>query len=288
MKTNIEKVVKMSIQGSVHHPVMRFPGYRVGHDGVARIVPATAGITYNCFIGDSCIGLAGDHIEPGVSSKNANELENAAYNTLACIGNEVTVVSGDAKGAKGYVTGKHGGADHVMLAFDAATLDKLTMQDQFLIKAYGQGLELKDYPQIKVMNLDPCLLDKLNIVEHHDGTISIDVAAIAPAYLMGSGLGSSTMQNGDYDIMMHDETSVTAFGLDKLRFGDVVFIQDHHNANGPDYCKGAGSVGIIVHSDSFSSGHGPGVCVILTSKDGIIKPVLSERANLKEILNFEK
>lgn len=207
MKTNVEKVVKMSIQGGVHHPIMRFPGYRVGHDGVARIIPATAGITYNFFIGDSCIGLAGDHIEPGVSSKNANEFENAAYNTLACVGNEAIVISGDAKGAKGIVTGKHGGADHVMLAFDQKTLDKLTVNDQFLIKAYGQGLELLDYPDIKVMNIDPSLLDKLNIKENKDGTISVPVKAISPAYLMGSGLGASTLQSGDYDIMLHDEKS---------------------------------------------------------------------------------
>lgn len=41
------------------------------------------------------------------------------------------------------------------------------------------------------------------------------------------------------------------------------------------------SIGVIVHSDSFSSGHGPGVTVIATSKNGKITPVITDQANLK-------
>lgn len=78
------------------------------------------------------------------------------------------------------------------------------------------------------------------------------------------------------------------YGLDKLCFGDIVFIKDHHAANGADYKENAGSVGVIVHGDSFSSGHGPGVCVFLTAKNGLIKPIISEKANLKDILKFKK
>ena len=45
--------------------------------------------------------------------------------------------------------------------------------------------------------------------------------------------------------------------------------------------KGSISVGVIVHSDSYTSGHGPGVCVIATSKTGSIQPVVTKDANLK-------
>ncbi|MFI3284344.1 MAG: DUF4438 domain-containing protein [Erysipelotrichaceae bacterium] len=288
MKTNIEKLVKISVQGSVNHPKLRFPGHRVGHDGIGRTVPAVAGITYTQFIGDSCIGLVGDHVEPGVSSKNPNPDDNAAYNTLACVGNEAIVISGDAKGRKGLVTGKHGGADHVMLAFDAETLDLLTCNDQFLVKGFGLGLALSDYPDVHTMNLSPDLLEKWGIVENGDGTLNVPVAAIVPAYLMGSGLGSTTSFSGDYDIMMHDANKVKEFNLDELRFGDLVYIQDHKSMFGPDYLEGASTIGVIVHSDSFSSGHGPGVCVLLTSDRPILKPVLSKTANLKDIYHFNK
>ncbi len=288
MKTNSEKLVKLSIQGGINHPRMNFPGYRVGQDGIARIVPATAGITYNFFIGDNCTGMIGDHVEPGVSSKNKDASENAAYATFACVGNEATVITGDAKGAKGIVTGKHGGADHVMLAFDEETLNKLTLNDQFLIKSFGTGLELCDYPEIKVMNLDPELLEKLPIKENDDHTLTVEVATVVPAYLMGSGLGVSTMQNGDYDIMMHDESANKEFGLYDLRFGDLVLIEDHKAINGPTYVSGAQTLGVVIHGDSYSAGHGPGVTVLMTSEKTMFKAVKSNKANLKDILDFKK
>ena len=35
----------------------------------------------------------------------------------SCVGNEAKVVSGDAKGAIGYVIGHHGGSEHVIVDF---------------------------------------------------------------------------------------------------------------------------------------------------------------------------
>ena len=98
---------------------------------------------------------------------------------------------------------------------------------------------------------------------------------------MGSGLGSNTMMEGDYDIMTQDKEANEAYGLNGLRFGDFVAILDHDNEYGPHYLKGSISVGVIVHSDSYTSGHGPGVCVIATSKTGSIQPVVTKDANLK-------
>lgn len=288
MRTNKEKCAMQSIQGTVDHPKMRGDGYRVGFDGKGRIIPATGGITYNFFIGDGCMGLAADHLEPGVSTRNMEANENNAYNVLACIGNKATVISGEAKGSVGWVSGVHGGIDHVMLAFDAATLEKLTGDDKFLIKSYGQGLCLLDHPEITVMNLDPELLEKLNIVENADGTISIPVTHVVPAELMGSGLGSSTTMSGDYDIMTHDPESYAQYHLDTLRFGDIVMIENHSNVNGPDYLKGAVTVGVICHSDSFTSGHGPGVTVLFTSRKSLIQPIMSENANLAHYFHFKK
>ena len=67
MQTNKASLPVMSVQGKVDHPIMSGNGYRVGYDGYGRIPMATGGIIYNYKIGDSCMGIAGDHIEPGVS-----------------------------------------------------------------------------------------------------------------------------------------------------------------------------------------------------------------------------
>ena len=40
------------------------------------------------------------------------------------------------------------------------------------------------------------------------------------------------------------------------------------------------TIGVIVHSDSYAPGHGPGVTTLLTSSTGNIKPLLDETANI--------
>lgn len=204
MKTNREKLVMMSVQGKVDHPGLKGNGYRVGYDGKGRIPIAVGGIVYNYKIGDSCMGIMGDHVEPSVSLKNPSDKENGALQAFSCIGNIAKVISGDAKGDLGYVTGKHGGIDHVMVHFPLETLEKMTCNDQVFIKSFGQGLKLLDYPNVHVMNIDPDLLQKMNIKEEN-GKLVVPVTHKVPAYLMGSGLGSATTVLGDYDIMTQDK-----------------------------------------------------------------------------------
>ena len=284
MKTNREKLVMMSVQGKVDHPGLKGNGYRVGYDGKGRIPIAVGGIVYNYKIGDSCMGIMGDHVEPSVSLKNPSDKENGALQAFSCIGNIAKVISGDAKGDLGYVTGKHGGIDHVMVHFPLETLEKMTCNDQVFIKSFGQGLKLLDYPNVHVMNIDPDLLQKMNIKEEN-GKLVVPVTHKVPAYLMGSGLGSATTMLGDYDIMTQDKKVNEELNLNALRFGDVVAIMDHYNTYGPNYHRGAVSVGVICHSDSYTSGHGPGVTVIMAAVNGEIEPVIDENANIANYLN---
>lgn len=283
MNTNINQLIMQSMQGIIHHPTLKGDGYWVGFDGKGRIPMGVGGITYNAQIGDCCMGIAGDHIEPGVSLKNMDAKEHAAVMAFSCIGNTAKVISGDAKGKTGFVTGKHGGIDHVMIYFDQETLEDLNINDRIAIKAYGQGLKLLDYNDVMVMNLDPALLDKLNIKEQN-GQLFVPVTHTIPSYLMGSGLGETTMMMGDYDIMTQDQSMVEQYQLSTLRYGDLVYIEDHDSTYGPHYLKGSGSIGVIAHSDSYTSGHGPGVTIILTSPNQTIQPLLDPHANIKEYL----
>lgn len=283
MKINKNQLVMQSVQGRVHHPVMSGSGYRVGFDGWGRIPMATGGITYNYAIGDSCMNIMGDHIEPGVSMKNADERENAAMMAFACVGNQAKVISGEAAGSIGYVTGKHGGIDHVMVYYPRAVLDKMNIDDKILIRAYGQGMKIIGHEDIQMMNIDPDLFEQLPIQEH-DGILEVPVVTSIPACLMGSGLGSSTMMTGDYDIMTQDKEANAKYGINDLKFGDFVLIEDHDNHNGPHYLKGAVSIGVIVHSDSYTSGHGPGVTIIMSGKTSNIKGIKDASANIANYL----
>lgn len=282
LKTNKDKVVKWSVQGKVHHPTGGT--YRITHEGKPMILPATGGISYNVKIGDSAFGWAGDHVEPGVSMRNENTNENAALMTFACIGNEAKIISGDAKGAKGYVTGMHGGIDHVLVYFDEETLENLSIDDKIQIKAYGQGLQLTDYPDVHMMSIDPDLFEKLGVTEVN-GKLQVPVVAKVPPYLMGSGIGSGNGYSGDYDIMTADTEEIKRLGLDKLKFGDLVLLQDCDNSYGRGYLKGAVSIGVVVHSDCVKAGHGPGITTIMVSKTPMIEGIIDEEANIGNYMN---
>lgn len=281
LKTNRDKLIKISVQGSVDHPgTPTGTEYNPDRMRMAQATPTMGGICYNANIGDCCMGIKGEHTEPGVTTKNlTSEAYNGAYNTYSCIGNVAKVVTGDAKGELGRVTGMHGGPEHVMLWFPQETLEKLTCTDQFLVKAYGFGLELTDYPDVVCTNLDPDLLDAMGI-EEKDGKLIVKVAAKIPGYLMGSGKGHYHPVRGDYDLMTQDKEEIARLGLDKLRFGDIVLLEDQDNTWGRAHCKGASTIGVIIHGESDRMGHGPGITTILSSRKPIIEGVIDESANL--------
>ncbi|SES99680.1 DUF4438 domain-containing protein [Anaerobranca gottschalkii] len=278
MKTNKEKLVKISVCGEITHPKTNGP--RITTEGKIKFLPGTGGITYNVKIGDKTCGFVADHVEPGVSIANSDSRSNDGLNILASVGNEARVISGDAKGEKGYVTGKHGGIEHVLVYFPQDTLEKLNIGDKIQIKAWGTGLEIEGCPDIKVYNTDPELLEKMNIKVLDDGTIEVPVVTKVPAYLMGSGIGAITSHRGDYDIMTADKEAFEQAKIGDLRFGDIVLLEDCDNSYGRGYLKGAVSIGVVVHSDCVITGHGPGVTTLLTCQKPKIKGVIDPKANI--------
>lgn len=291
IRTNKNKVVMISVQGKVANPCKRFGSHNVDRNGLPFLLPGTGGITYNVKVGDPAFGWAGDHVEPGVSTilneEKRYDPPTRGYNFYACIGNDATIITGDAKGTKGFVTGHHGGIEHVLIDFPDKALKKMTIDDKILIKGYGQGFKLLDYPDIHVFNLDPNLFFKMGITESRKkGKIRVPVARIVPGKLMGSGIGSTSMGTGDYDIMTTDEALIKEIGLDRLRFGDFVAIEDHDNVFGRSYRKGAVTIGIVIHSDCKLAGHGPGVTTLISSSKPLIEPVIKKSANIADMFRI--
>jgi hypothetical protein len=103
---------------------------------------------------------------------------------------------------------------------------------------------------------------------------------------MGSGLGSNQVNSGDYDIQLFDEAVVEQYGLESLRLGDLVAIIDADHSFGRIYRQGAVSVGVVVHSNCVTAGHGPGVTTLMTSPDGKIIPKITQKANIASLLKL--
>ena len=137
LKTNVNKLIRISVIGEIASPTLRSV-YNISATGKPVVYPGVGGITYNLRVGDPACGWEADHVEPGVSSENkendarSGQGANTAYNVLSCVGNTARLISGDAKGAPGTVTVKHGGIEHVLIDFPTETLESLVPARQIV------------------------------------------------------------------------------------------------------------------------------------------------------------
>ena len=289
LKTNEQYLVEFLLQCQPGQPKTR-GNWEVDHQGTPFLLPSIGGITLNVQVGDSAFGWQGDHIEPGVSctadTQKPYEHPNVAVQIYSCAGNMATVVTGEAKGATGRVIGHHGGSEHVIVDFERDVKEKLLYTDTIIIRGKGQGMKLADYPDIALFNLDPSLLAAMKIREVEGGVLEVPVTTIVPAFCMGSGIGSAHVAKGDYDIMTSDLEAIEKYGIDKIRLGDFVALQDHDNRYGRAYRKGAITIGIVVHSNCLEAGHGPGVTTLMTAASPLIRPVLDPEANIADVLGI--
>jgi hypothetical protein len=294
VRTNRSRMVATVIAGQIANPLVRGSPYRVGRDGILHVVPGTGGIVLNRRVGDRAVGLAGDHIEPGVALHN-NDREvvgppgaaNKGMMLLSCVGNRARVTTGPAAGALGTVTGKHGGINHVIVDFEPAVLRRLRIGDRMQITAYGQGLALPDFPEIAALNLSPRLLAGWG-VRPHGRHLHVPVTHVIPSGIMGSGLGKSDGVLGDTDIQISDPEIRRRFRLGTIRFGDLVAICGLDNRFGPTVRGGRVTIGVVVHSDSHVAGHGPGVTPLLMGPARLLRPFYSPHANIALALGLRR
>jgi len=85
---------------------------------------------------------------------------------------------------------------------------------------------------------------------------------------------------------LFDKGVVDQYGLESLRLGDLVAIVDADHSFGRIYRQGAVSVGVVIHSNCVTAGHGPGVTTLMTSPDGKIVPLISREANVASLLKL--
>lgn len=282
----------ITVIGTIASPIAGANAYRIGQDGRPRILPGTGGIVLSHRVGDPCVGVAGDHIEPGVSIRNESRAvkgdrdgPNQALQILACIGNVARAVSGAATGAIGTVTGKHGGIDTVLVDFPMVAMRRMAIGDRIQVYACGTGARLAEHPDISVFNAAPRLLAHWGIATS-GRVLAVPVTHVIPSSIMGSGLGKSDVGRGDYDIQMFDAATIRRHGLSTLRFGDIVAISDADHRFGRSYSAGRLAVGCVVHGESSVAGHGPGVATLLTGPARSFSLRRDAQANVAEILGL--
>lgn len=295
--TNEDKLMEQALLGKVTPPTMLLEGGLIGGyvttwDGKPKIGIGVGGIKYNVKVGDSCLGWAeAEYLEPGValigvdSKPDGPGPSSRAFVKLSCLGNEVTVVDGEGKGARGVVTGKGGPEDHVLAHFPEDDLERLNIGDKVRVRALGVGMEVEGF-EGRIFNMSPGFLGSLGL-EVEDGVLIMPVVKEIPAHAMGMGVGGAPAEMGIWCIQTSSPQLVEELGLGGLRIGDIVACRDVLMSYGKGYYRGAITVGVITIGGSDLAGHGPGVMAIAASKKGKIRPRIEADANVARYLKLE-
>jgi hypothetical protein len=288
LNTNVADLVAVSVAGAIAHP--SFPGlpaepYRLAADGTPFLLPTYGGIVYNVSVGDRAFGWAADCIHPGVSIRQADDLRNRGLNVFACVGNRAKVMTGQAAGTTGIVTGKSGRfSEQVICHFPREARARMAVGDQIVIRSEGVGMVLTDHPEVMLKGIAPDLLAALPA--RSSRAAEFGVVARIPAHLVGAGLGL-TSEGGSLHLQSTDRAELAAHGLDALRLGDLVALGDTDSRYNHGYLRGALAIGVVGATDGPRAGHGPGITVLMTAPAGQLGAFIEPAANIADLLRPE-
>jgi hypothetical protein len=278
LNTNADRLVTQVLTGEVWPALGDRHGYRTDADGVPFLLPGMGGVTLGVHPGDRAAGYAADHLEPGLSIRHRDERANMALQFLACVGNTVTVRSGPAGGVTGRVIGQHA---YVLADFAEEELSGVCTGDQVTVHARGQGLRLLEHRDVVVKNVDPELLEALGVETGSAGKLVVPAAVRVPAEAVGAGAGMySEYANTDLMGAYAGQGEDLSLGLEGLRIGDVVVLEDQDHRYGRGFRAGYTTIGVISTGHCRLFGHGPGPSTILSGPSGAFDIHLDAAANL--------
>lgn len=250
-------LVSVNLLGVVDQGEIGTDPYRTDRDGHPYVAVGDGGVVLGLRLGDSVFTHVGDHAAPGACLVHPHDEARHALVGLACLGNRVTVRTGDATGKTGAVLGKRGGGQRVIAVFAPDVLARLRPGDQVALTSRGQGAP-GPVASITQMNIDPTALDLLGL-RVAGGRVEVGVRVTLASRLVGNGIGRPmTMWDVDLQIYADDPSTPS------LRLGDLVAITDLDARTNAGYRRNWMSVGVVVHGASPQPGHGPGVTVVLS------------------------
>jgi len=285
ISTNKDKLLTLAVQGQIA-PAQPARGYAVTWDGKPKMMIGTGGINYNLKIGDKVFGwAAGDRATVGVAAQGVGEDRfSEAWLTYASIGNEVRVLGGEARGSKGVIVGKFG--NYILIHFEDAVLEKLAIGDMVQAKSCGLGLEIDGFKDVFVHGIAPALLEKLGLRIAGE-KLEVPVVNEIPAEIVGQGSGGSSLF-GNWHIQTTYPPDIRQYGLDQLRFGDLVLLKDIETDYGKGYYRGGATLGIVCSGPSDISGLGIGVTPVLSTRFGKLVARIDTTANIGKHLEIRR
>jgi len=282
IETNKNKLLSLAVQGEIA-PAQPESGYGVTWDGKPKTMIGIGGINYNLKIGSKVFGWASaDQATVGVATVGAGtDRSKSSYISFTSIGNPVKVINGDAQGEKGVIIGKF--SRFVLVHFDDELLEKLAVGNKLHVKACGVGLKIKGFDDVYAHSIAPEILEKI-VVKTTDEKLKAPVVKEIPGRIVSRGSGGSLY--GHWYIQTCYPPDIQKFGLDDLRYGDLVLLRDIQTDYGQGYYKGGATLGVVCSGPSDLSGRGIGVTPILSSRFDKISAWIDSTANIGKYLGL--
>jgi hypothetical protein len=281
VRTNSARLVAQVVSGEVWPPLADRHPYRLDPEGGPFLLPGMGGVTLGLSCGEPATGYAGDHVEPGLSVRHREEGANQGLQFLACVGNRARVVTGPGEGAEGFVIGQHA---YVLVEMAPPDLERVSVGDEVVVVARGQGLRLLDHGEVWVKNCSPELVERMPGGTLPDGRLEVHVAMSVPPEAVGAGSGmSSEYANADLMGAYAGLPPELSLGTEGLRIGDLVALEDQDHRFGRGRRAGWLSVGVISTGNCLLFGHGPGASTLFTGPTDAFNVVLDPEANLGKL-----
>ena len=84
-----------------------------------------------------------------------------------------------------------------------------------------------------------------------------------------------------------DRELLAELGLDRLRLGDLVALEDTDSRYNHGYLRGARAIGVVASTDGPRSGYGPGIAILMTAPAGQLGSFESPDPTLVQLLGLE-
>jgi len=160
----------------------------------------------------------------------------------------------------------------------------MAVGDQVLVRAEGRGLTLTEHPGVSLKGISPGLLAALP-AQARDGHVAFGVTAHIPAHLVGAGLGL-TSEGGSLHMQSTDRALLGELGLDHLRLGDLVALEDTDSRYNHGYLRGARAIGVVCATDGPRAGYGPGIAILMTAPAGQLGSFEQAGTNIVDLLEL--
>jgi hypothetical protein len=265
------RAVAVNLLGYAEQPQFGATPYEVNAEGHPYVPAGDGGIVLGVRLGESAFGRDADHVAPGACLIHPDQAARHALAIYSCIGNQATVRTGDAAGARGVVIGKRGELGRVVVWFEQQHMARLRPSDQVTVRSAGQGWQPAGFPpDVTLLNTDPGALAHLPVsIGGNGAVVTVAVRAVVPSKVAGNGIGRPAA-GWDLDLQLGwpDPAAGSARRVSGsaqgLVLGDLVAVSDLDARFNMGYRRGWMTVGVIVHGSSPLPGHGPGLTPILT------------------------